>query len=219
MKPIHGIFFREFSTSYIPEILKELYRDAIYEPYLQGKMDLVMLDVGANIGLFSLYAEKYAKFIYAVEPSLEHIEVIRTMKEFNHLDKVIPVQCAISHKNGFANFYHNENTTMFSLKPEVNGKPDEMEMVVTISLDTFFDKYDIQHVDFMKIDIEGAEAEVFGSEGFDRVKDKIDVIAGEFHTWSGVNPQQFETYFSDRGFEFKWMNTTQATTFIAQRKK
>lgn len=178
-----------------------------------------MLDVGANIGLFSFYAEKYAKVIYAVEPSQEHVEVIKHLKEFNHLDNVIPVQAAISHKNGVANFYHNENTTMFSLKPEVNGKPEEMELVPTMTLDTFFNNFDLDHVDFMKIDIEGAEAEVFGSEGFDKVKDKIDVICGEFHTWSGVNPQQFSTYFTDRGFSFDWMNTTQATTFVAKRMK
>lgn len=215
--PIHGIFFRDFSTSYIPEILKELYRDAVYKPFLEDKKDLKILDVGANVGLFSWYASPFATQIIAVEPALEHIEVIKHLIEFNKLGNVTPLRFAVSHENGTANFYHNDNTTMFSLKPEVNSKPEEVETVPTVTLDVLLQMCDLDHVDFMKIDVEGAEAQIFGSEGFDKVKDKIDVIMGEYHQWSGVNPNQFMSYFVDRGFTFEWLNKTEATIFVAKR--
>ena len=58
-----------------------------------------------------------------------------------------------------------------------------------------------------------------GVLGGAKVKDKIDIICGESHTWTGLNPNQFATYFLDRGFTFKWMNATEASTFVAERKK
>ena len=108
---------------------------------------------------------------------------------------------------------------MYSLNSAVNDGKGEEETVQGVRLDTLFTLYDIDHVDFLKVDIEGAETEVFGGSGFDRVKDKIDVIMGEFHTGSGVNPNQFGNYFRDRGFEFTWLNATEASVFVAERLK
>lgn len=215
---LQAFFFHDFPNAHIPEILKELYTDAVYRPYLEHKRDLVMLDVGANVGLFSYYAAPFAQKIYAVEPSAVHQRALEMMIGFNQLtEKVIPVQKALSHENGTAQFFHNGNVTMYSLKEEVNSLPEEVETVETITFDKLFEDLGLDHVDFMKIDIEGAEAEVFGSEGFEKVKEKIDIIMGEFHTWSGVQPRQFMTYFTDRGFTFEWLNKTEATIFIAQR--
>lgn len=217
MKQIQGFFFRDFDNCYLPEILKEMYRDRVYDPYLKGKKDLVIADFGANIGMFTYYAYEMAKTIYAIEPSKEHFEVLNKMIKFNGLERVKPIKKALSHINGKTTFYHNENTTMFSLESVVNSKPEEAEEVETIDLEKFFEENNIDHLDFMKIDIEGSEAKVFGSEAFEKVADKIDIILGEFHQWGGVNPNQFKTYFIDNGFEFEWLNKTEATIFSAKR--
>jgi|GEM_PF-1178025 len=213
-----GIFFRGgMNQNYIPEILKEIYRDKVYEPYLKGKKDLVIIDAGANISLFSQYATPMAKVIYSIEPSQEHFDCILKTKSFNKNSKIFPVKVALSNKNGKAKFYHNANTTMYSLNEAVSQ--GEFEEVETITLDKFFKENNIEHVDFLKVDIEGAEAKVFGSDAFDKVKDKIDVIMGEYHTWCGINPNQFASYFRDRGFKFNWANKTEASLFIAERIK
>jgi FkbM family methyltransferase len=219
MKKIQGFFFRDFDNCYLPEILKEMYRDRVYDPYLKGKKDLVIADFGANIGMFSYYAHDMAKVIYAVEPSKEHFEVLTKMIEFNGLKRVKPIKKALSNKNGKTTFYHNNNTTMFSLKSKVNTRPSESEEVETIDFEQFFIENDIKHLDFVKKDIEGSEAEVFGSSGFDKVANKIDVIMGEFHDWTDINRNQFASYLRDAGFNFKWANATEATLFIAERIK
>lgn len=198
-------------------ILKEIYDDRVYDPYLSGK-DLVIADFGANIGLWTYYAYPFAKTVFALEPAQEHFECLVTMAMTNGMTRVVPIQKAISHQNGKAKFYHNDNTTMFSLSDKVNTK-NEFEEVETITLDKFFEDNKIEHLDFLKVDIEGAEAEVFGSEGFDKVANKIDVIMGENHLWNGINPSLFASYFTDRGFEFSWVNKTEAAIFVAKRKK
>ena len=159
-----------------------------------------MADFGANIGLWTYYASKYAKKLYSVEPTEAHFKCLNAMIDHNKLDMVQPLKMAISHEDGKFDFYHSQNSTMNSLMQEVSNK-GEKETVKTVRLDTFFSENKIEYLDFIKVDIEGAEAKVFGSDGFDKVKDKIGIIMGEFHTWSGVNPNQFASYFRDRGFE------------------
>lgn len=217
MKDIQGIFFRDFKNAYIPDILTEIYKNRVYSSYLENKDDNVILDIGANVGLFSYYAKDFAKQIYAFEPAAEHFDVLTHMVAYNKLNNVIPIKQAISHENGEATFYHSANTTMFSLKPEVHNV-EEKETVTTVTFDRIFDELELDHVDFVKIDIEGAEGAVLGSEGFDKVADKIDTIMGEWHTWSGTSSDLFASYFRDRGFSFKWFKDTDASLFVAQHE-
>lgn len=201
MKTLKGIFFKDFQNSYIPEILQELYRDKVYAPLLEGKKDLTILDIGANIGLFSLYASDFAKKIYAFEPAKEHVETMAAMLEFNGLtDKVIIVPRAISDKDGTATFHHSKNQTMYSLSPLVNDN-QEVEEVQTMTIETAFDELKLDHVDFMKLDIEGAESEVVCGKPFENVSKKIDSMVVEWHTWGGRNPSQIVTALSDYGFK------------------
>lgn len=217
MQEIKGLFFRDFSTAYWPEILKEIYRERIYAPYLEQRKDQVIMDIGGNVGLFTHYAYDYAKKIYIVEPSAQHFEVINKMLIFNKMtDKVTSIKRAISHEDGEAKFYHSDNTTMFSLKEAVNSKPEEVETVIKSRLDSLFKEFSIEHVDFMKLDIEGSECEVIGGEGFANVADKIDSMVIEWHTWSGRNPSQIVTTLHDLGFKTKIIPS--AATLIGATK-
>lgn len=226
MQDIHGLFFRDFNNAYFPEILKELYRDRVYKDFIELpsttklglRDDLTILDIGGNVGLFTFYAYQFAKKIYTVEPSKEHFEVLNHMVKFNKMDdKVTTVNKAIANENKMMTFYHNSNTTMFSLKDAVNDKTSEPEEVEAITLDTLFTQNNIKHVDFMKLDIEGAEAEVIGGSGFEQVADKIDSLVVEYHTWSRVNPNLVINALRDYGFEVKQI-PTDAVLLGAKRK-
>lgn len=203
---MYGIFYKDFKTSYIPEILKELYRERVYFPYLEqdGRTDLVILDVGCNIGLFTQYAYPFASKIYSVEPSKTHLEVLEHMVKFNKMDdKVTIIGKAVSNKNGTADFYHPDNVTMFSLKDAVTNDKENKETVETVDMETLFTQNNIKHVDFMKLDVEGVECEIIGSPSFAKVADRIDSMVVEWHTWSMRNPKQIETTLRDLGFKVR----------------
>lgn len=216
---MQGIFFENFATSYIPEILKELYRDRIYDQFLVGKKDLTILDIGGNIGLFSFFAYPFAKKIYIVEPSKQHVKVIKEMLSYNKMDKyVVVVEKALGGKNGTADFHHNTNATMFSLKSEVDDKTSATETVEVVDMDTLFTQNNLDHVDFVKLDVEGSEIDVVNSEGFAKVADKIDAMVIELHAWAGRNPSQLTTTLMDLGFEV-FPIKSEATLFGVRRKK
>lgn len=201
-KKLQGIFFKDFSTAYIPEILKELYRERVYAPFFEGNRDMTVVDCGANVGLFSFYAYEFAKKIYAIEPSAQHFDTFSHMIKFNGMEnKVVGINKAVSVENGKTRFYHNNNSTMWSLKDTVNKK-DDFEEVETISFDTLFETIINEPViDFLKLDIEGSEGEVIGSQGFQNIAPKIKAMVVELHAWNGFNQSQIFNTLTDYGFK------------------
>ena len=198
---MQGKFFNDFKNSYLPEILNEIYRDKIYVPYLENKKDLTILDVGANIGLTSYYFSSFAKTVFAIEPSQQHFDVLQQLISFNKLNNVLPVKMAIANNDGEATFYHNQNTTMYSLKAEVATPKLDTETVQTVTLETLFKNLDIAHVDFMKLDVEGSEMEIICGVPFKKVCDKIDSLVVEYHQWSTINPMQLVNALRDLGYK------------------
>ncbi len=218
MDKLQGIFFRDFKNAYLPEILKEIYRDCVYDPYLAGKKDLTIIDAGANIGLFSFYAQEFAQKVYAVEPSKQHFEALSTMIDYNGFKNVTPVNVALANENKMLTLNHNTNSTMFSLKDAVKDPALQGESVEAVTIEELLKRYEIEHVDFMKLDVEGAEMDIIGGSAFDKVANKFSVIMGENHTWNATNPEQLKNAFIDRGFEFEWVRKTEAALFVAKRR-
>lgn len=196
----------------------EIYRDRIYAPFLSGKRDLTILDIGANIGLTTQYFAHFAKQVYSIEPAAEHVEVLEHMVKHNKLDNVKVLKYAIANKDGKMKLHHNSNATMHSLSARVSDPKLGSEEVQTIRVNTLLKKHNIEHVDFMKLDIEGAEMEVIGGRGFEKACDKIDSMVVEYHTWSQVNPAQLVTTLTDYGYDVRRI-PSQAMLFGAVRKK
>lgn len=217
IKPsIKGIFFKDFDNSYIPHILKEIYLDRIYVPYLSGRKDLIIADWGGNIGLTSNYFKDFAKQVYCVEPSKQHIECIDKMILQNQIKNIKVCPYAISNENGKTKFFHNDNVTMFSLKDTVNNKKD-FEEVETVTVDSFFEREKIDHIDLLKWDTEGFESEILVSDGFKKSASKIHTIVGEWHQWTSMNQYQFKEAFEVLGFQFNWLMRTEASVYSAVR--
>lgn len=206
-KPLQGIFYRDWDNDHVGDILKEIFWEKLYLPFVQDKKDLTIVDVGANIGMFTLWMYEYAKKIYSVEPSSVHLETLRKMVEFNKLDKVEIMPVALSDKDGEATFHHNENTTMFMLQDTFKDTTGD-EKVQTVTIGTLLK--DIPHIDILKIDVEGAEGSIFANKTFDEVAPKIDNIVLEYHAWSGIAVTLLMNTIRDRGFSVEQL-PTQAT--------
>jgi len=194
------IHYKDWQASYIPQILEEIWIRQVYAPYLHNRKDLTILDLGLNIGLFSMYATQFAKQIYAFEPAKETIDLARKNIDENEIKNVKLFQEAISIEDGEMPFYHSTNTTANSLSEALNQKPELKEMVKTTRLDTFVKKEGITKIDFAKIDIEGEEGKVIGSKSFENIVPILDAFVMEWHSWAGMNVQQIVTTIRDYGY-------------------
>lgn len=210
------IHFNDWENNYIPNILQEIYLQEIYKPFLIHQRDLTMLDVGSNLSLWSFYASKYAKQIYAFEPTLETYKLGLKNIDDNNIKNVKIFQKAIAKDDGQTTFYHSINTTMNSMNPSV-GNTGEKEIVETIRLDTFVQNQKLEKIDFIKLDVEGSEAEILMGEGFMKIAPIVDTLVYEHHTWAGANSNLINTCLLDLGFTHIKKLNSDATVFAATK--
>jgi FkbM family methyltransferase len=123
----------------------------------------VVLDVGAHIGLFSVIAAKcvgHGGHVVAYEPTPSTFRLLKHTIRINQLlDVVIPVTAAVGHETGEINFYVSDNAADNS-NSLVAYKTDRKLYSVTVPLTTIDQEVKqrgLSRVDFIKIDVEGAE--------------------------------------------------------------
>lgn len=200
MKYIKGLFCTHFEYDALPFIIDDYFVKHTFDPFKVANGTL--LDIGAHVGIFSLWAAPWAKKIYALEPAKEHYDNLVKNIEYNEMtDIVVPIKKAVSNVNGKTTLYHNNNRTMFNLTKGIAGDTGEKEEVDVITLDKLFDEYKIDHVDLMKLDVEGEEFKILAGKEFDKVMPKIDSMMVEFHAWSGVSLSQCYAMLKDRGYK------------------
>lgn len=201
------IHYKNWQASFIPHILKELYIDHVYAPYLYDKKNLTIIDAGLNIGLFSLFASQFAKQIYAFEPAKETFELAQLNIKDNNVKNVKLINKGIGIKNEDVEFYNLANTTASNTMKDFKSQATSTEKVSLIRLDTFVKQEKIDKIDFLKLDIEGTEDEVIGSDSFENIVPILDSFVVELHPWTKTNAQQIVTTIRDYGFRVKQMPT------------
>ena len=205
------------------------------EHYKKGKIkkDMVIIDCGANIGLASLYFKDWAKVIYALEPNEEYYKcLVENIKPYSHIK---PYNIGLASRDGKDLLFSNEKGDA----PESffgNGNTKQLALFKT--LETFMKEENIEHIDLLKMDTEGAEFVIFPSEGFINMADKINYIVGESHYFGIRNmlvvPEFIPLILKESGFttefipitnqyqkfsfESKEYNIERQTLFFARRK-
>lgn len=224
-KPQGLFFIPPLEKNCFGHILEEIYKTGLFEPVIpKDKENTTVIDLGANLGLTSYYFSSRFTNVYAVEPSKEHMDVLKYMVEFNDIKNIYPHQFALSmHDKPSEKFYHYSNKTMYSLYGNlaVNNTTGltqtETEDVELKRLDTFMKEQKIEHVDLLKVDIEGVEYEVLCGDSFANVADKIDTIVCEIHTYSARNPNQIIDSLKMKGFKVERI-PHEAILIIATKK-
>lgn len=155
-------------------IVNHIKCDQIYEPETCGLLENsiknipkpTFIDIGANIGLISLYMlDKFPDLdVYAFEPSpYQHDLFEMTIKENKLADRVSLYKSAVSNENGHIKFFkHNEaNCSGDGIKNTNRGGAGDFIEVKTIKLDSWWEEKNKPKIDLIKIDVEGAEFLVF----------------------------------------------------------
>ena len=140
------------------------------------RSDLKVIDLGCNIGAFSLSIYDCCSSIHAIDLSTACIDILRKTIDYNALNKINTYNCAIG----------NENTTVYPSSLEVTDGGNTIsggtEPLESYTLSTFCKNNNIDNIDLLKIDIEGAENLVFSSDDFHIIAPHINYIVGEVHS-------------------------------------
>jgi FkbM family methyltransferase len=133
-----------------------------------------IVDAGAHVGLFSLVASVFAEKVIAIEPHQMNNNMLLMNILNNSVGNVIPMNKALfSHKTKLKLFQGSTSVT-----PSLIGNSGNFEYVETTTLEEIVDSQG--PIDFLKMDIEGAEFDVFNHVDFKTLK-QIGMIACEVH--------------------------------------
>jgi FkbM family methyltransferase len=127
------------------------------------KPGMTVIDIGANIGLYTVIAAKLVGpegKVFAYEPEDDNYEILKKNIEINKLSNVIPLKTALAEKVGAADLYLDLNNRGHHSFAN-SGKAEKVIRVETDTLDHSLGKYHISNVNVIKMDIEGAEGLAF----------------------------------------------------------
>jgi FkbM family methyltransferase len=186
------------------------------EDYFQGDCVIepgdVVVDCGGNIGIFSSIAfDMGASRVLSFEPFPNNFEL---NKKNNSNAEVFNL--AVSNKsneNVELLYTHTGNGGHSIIESEYDREPGHFQhkniFVKTITLDDIISQNFIDHIDFLKIDTEGAELKIL--EGLsDNNLDKVKSISMEYHhcvfNYDDNIYIKFQERFLKRGFNvFTWI--------------
>ncbi len=194
--------FFKVNASFFPQpvILRNNYSDrAIFlQVFYEKQYDLydqqlpaaqTIIDAGANIGLASIYFS--IKFpnaeIVAVEPEKENFKLLK--KNTNSYNNIDPMQAGIWDKNEAIRIT-NPETLAAGFMVEANNKSDESINGITIR--NIMETKNWKNIDILKMDIEGAEKEVFSANDMEWLS-KVKVLIIELH--DRYKPETTKVFF------------------------
>jgi len=138
-----------------------------------------ILDLGANIGLASIYFKN--RFpnagIFAVEPDADNFEILQ--KNTQPYKNIHCLQCGIWNKPARLKIIDTGEGAWSYVTRETDAL-NENATIEGKSIDAIMQEYNIPQIDILKIDIEGAEKEIFET-GFDKWLPKVRCIVIELH--------------------------------------
>jgi FkbM family methyltransferase len=163
--------------------------------------DAVIIDGGANIGLFALHLFKACKKIYAVEPTVKHLNVLRILSEKLKIDNIEFCEVAFNNYNGECSFIVDESNTTQN-RIEQGGNTVKCQTIID-----FIKSLNEPSIDLLKIDIEGGERfSILEDPTFDDVAPFCKNIYIEIHP-PFVNPIDIVNKFSSMGYKIKFINS------------
>lgn len=155
------------------------------EEYGEIPDNSVVLDLGANVGTFSIYASATAKNVrvYAYEPLPAFFEALRQNVQMN--DRENDIQCfnlAVAGEAATARLLLVGGEKVFfpTLVDAENGVGANQVSVACTTLSEIIETNQLAHVDLLKMDCEGAEYEILPGTP-PSCLEKIHEIRMEYH--------------------------------------
>lgn len=121
--------------------------------------DSIVLDIGANIGLHSVYFSNLASngLVLAFEPAPQTFALL--LKNIG-TSRIIPVNIGLSDITGIVDFYEASDDAYSGLKDTKRKPIKNVRKILVFELDKLFEHQPIRRIDFVKIDVEGYEHNV-----------------------------------------------------------
>lgn len=215
--PVRRLEFRNGAVLVAPAeahldfLFAEIWLAGVYTPsgYGLSRGDVV-IDVGANVGVFTAYAAAQDRDIevFAFEPCPANAAILRSnVATFPH-QKVHVTEQAVA--GSTCERVLSDHPTVWILHHLAEAGMGVTGLKVScISLDDLMEENAIERCHLLKLDCEGSEYEILRSARPETLE-RIDKIVGEYHPVPGMSnlataEDVLEDLLQSRGFVVEWM--------------
>jgi len=155
-----------------------------------GEVNGCVVDIGANIGVFTCRIAGHVARVVSYEPMTSNVSLLkRNTSDFSNVEVV---QGAVSGEPGMIRIYYPADETVsggFSqFRVGALHQEDAYDDVDAVTLDMLFDRHKIDRCDLLKIDAEGAEYGILLGARPETLA-RIQRISGEYHNVRPGDPQ------------------------------
>ena len=213
-----GVGFIEHNDGtkmYCPNIINgarhllQIYHLKNYDPDPIGiEMGDTVVDIGGWIGGFMVYAANKVGpkgKVFVSEPLPHMLEFCKLNAQANGIDNAIISSEGIAGEDGERVIHFLSRDPEMGYLPETDGHThfDGKARISVLSLDSFVKHYGIQKIDFLKLNCEGAEGEIFPAISENLWK-KIRKIALQIHEdLSPISGDELKSLIVKHGFQIR----------------
>ena len=163
-----------------------------------------IIDAGANIGLTSMYFTRFfpGTLILSLEPSLSTFQDLNDNINNNQFTNIKVINKGLWNKETFlkADYsFRDEQSWAFRLVETTDLKNALFE---TTTVPLLIKNFNLSAIDFLKIDIEGGEKQVFSADNHDWL-DLVSIISIEIHDEFNCK-ENIENILIKKGFEISY---------------
>ena len=169
--------------------------------------NMVIFDIGANIGWHSINIAKYSKTarIYAFEPINKIFDLLKNNISLNKLNNIEVLNIGLSDRSEEQFFYFDRYATAFtSLRNNLANENSVKILAKVERMDDFIVNNNIKNLDFIKCDVEGAELLVFKG-GAESIKQYLPMVIVEMvRKWTAsfnYHPNEIIKFFTAIGYQ------------------
>jgi FkbM family methyltransferase len=164
-----------------------------------------VVDIGANVGCFSLLASKLVGSegrVIAVEPDPQTFSKLQANIKLNQAKNIVVLCGAVGETDGQTTLFRHTNPLFSSLHEEVDGRTTANQPVPTdlLTLESFFKEYNIDKCQYLKLDCEGSEYGIVRSMS-PELAARISQITMEMHSVPGESEAQLDSSLKQYGFK------------------
>ncbi len=171
-------------------------------PFLEIWENDIVFDIWAHVGYFSIYASRKCKNgrVFSFEPMSTNYSALQEHILWNNWANISPANIAVWGEDGEADFFmfawHNGCHSLYKRQPD-----QKTIQVKKKKLETIINELQIDFIDFLKLDCEGAEYEIFdgmSSETFWRIgKVSMEIHSDiiEWKSWRDIISRLHKEWF------------------------